>query len=79
MKQRRGRPRCACTWATSPAPDHAFLDSLGYARTRDTSLGNLRLMQALAEQLHVPPPRCRETAEFLLDAKLICPLGGDYV
>ena len=27
----------------------------------------------------MPPAACREAAEFLLDAKLICPLGGKYV
>ncbi|MBN2581077.1 MAG: hypothetical protein JXB10_18990 [Pirellulales bacterium] len=50
-----------------------------YHRTRETSLNNLRLMNALEQQLHVPPAGCKEAAEFLLDAKLICPLGGQYV
>ncbi|HEY4759641.1 MAG TPA: hypothetical protein VIH42_03585, partial [Thermoguttaceae bacterium] len=49
-----------------------------YNRTRETSLNNLRLLQALNQQLHVPPAICREAAEFLLDAKLVCPLGGEY-
>ena len=56
-----------------------WLNGLGYARTRETSLGNLRLMSALDQQLHVPPEDCMDAAEFLLDAKLVCPLGGDYV
>jgi hypothetical protein len=55
------------------------LNDLGYARTRETLLGNLRLLHALDQQLHVPPSACKEAAEFLLDAKLICPLGGEYV
>jgi hypothetical protein len=55
------------------------LNDLGYARTRETSLNNLRLMHALDQQLHVPPAVCKEAAGFLLDAKLICPLGGQYV
>ncbi len=55
------------------------LNDLGYARTRETSLGNVRFLHALDQQLHVPPAACKETAEFLLDAKLICPLGGKYV
>ena len=55
------------------------LNDLGYARTRETSLGNLRLLHALNQQLHVPPEACRNEAEFLLDAKMICPLGGKYV
>lgn len=55
------------------------LNDLGYARTRETSLGNLRLLHGLDQQLHVPTAACKETAESLLGAKLICPLGGDYV
>ena len=56
-----------------------FLNNWGYARTRETALGNVRLMQALNQQLHVPAKDCREAAEFLLAAKLVCPLGGQYV
>ncbi len=56
-----------------------FLNNWGYARTRETSLGNLRLMHSLNQQLHVPVKDCREAAEFLLAAKLVCPLGGQYV
>ncbi len=56
-----------------------FLNNWGYARTRETALGNVRLMQSLNQQLHVPAKDCREAAEFLLAAKLVCPLGGDYV
>jgi hypothetical protein len=55
------------------------LNDLFYARTRQTSLSNLRFLQALNQQLHVPAAACKETAESLLDAKLICPLGGKYV
>ena len=55
------------------------LNNWGYSRTRETALGNLRLMHALDQQLHVPPEHCKEAAEFLLSAKLICPLGGQYV
>ena len=55
------------------------INDLAYARTRETSLGNLRLLHALNQQLHVPVAACRETAEKLLDAKLSCPLGGKYI
>ena len=55
------------------------LNRWGYSRTRETALGNLRLMHALEQQLHVPGKDCKETAEFLLSAKLICPLGGKFV
>ncbi len=55
------------------------LNNWGYSRTRETALGDLRLMHALNQQLHVPPQQCKETAESLLAAKLICPLGGKFV
>jgi len=55
------------------------LNDLLYARTRQTSLSNLRLLQTLDQQLHVPSAACKEMAESLLDAKMICPLGGKYV
>jgi len=54
------------------------LNDLAYARTRETSLNNLRFLHVLDQQLHVPAASCLEAAEFLLDAKLICPLGGRY-
>jgi hypothetical protein len=54
------------------------VNDLAYARTRETSLGNLRLLHALNQQLHVPPEKCRALAESLLDAKLVCSLGGKY-
>lgn len=57
----------------------AFLNAWGYRRSRETCLGNLRLMHALDQQLRVPPEDCLEAAEFLLGARLICPLGGQYV
>ena len=56
-----------------------FLNNWGYARTRETALGNVRLMHSLNQQLHVPAKDCQEAAEFLLSAKLVCPLGGRYV
>jgi hypothetical protein len=55
-----------------------MLNTMGFLRTRQTSLGNIRLMHALAQQLHVPGGDCKAAAELLLDAKLICPLGGEY-
>jgi hypothetical protein len=55
------------------------INTLSYLRTRDTSLGNVRLMHALNQQLHVPGPDCKTAAELLLGATLVCPLGGEYV
>jgi hypothetical protein len=56
-----------------------IVNGLAYARTRLTSEGNLRLLHSLAQQLHVPGPHAKEAAELLLDARLIDPLGGQYV
>ena len=56
-----------------------LVNNIGYVRTRETSLGNLRLLRDLEGQLHVPPKTCKEAAEFLLGARLVCPLGGEYV
>jgi hypothetical protein len=50
-----------------------------FARTRATSLGNLRLLHQLTQQLHVPGEDALGAAELLLGAKLVCPLGGQYV
>lgn len=55
------------------------VNMLGFLRTRDTSLSNLRLLRALEQQLRIPAPYCRDAAELLLDATLHCPLGGEYV
>ncbi len=56
----------------------SWINSLGFARTRNTSLGNLLLLQQMEQQLHVAPAEARTLAEQLLDGKLICPLGGTY-
>ncbi len=55
-----------------------FVNKQLYTRTRETSLSNLRLFHQLQQQLHVPPGSSREAAEFLLGAKVYCPLGGEY-
>jgi hypothetical protein len=54
------------------------LTAIGYMRTRDASVAASRLMNSLANQLHVPRPECRELAERLIDGKCVCPLGGEY-
>jgi hypothetical protein len=56
-----------------------LVNAWGYAKTRETCMGNLRLLHAMEQQLHVPGADCRDAAELLLDARLICPLRGKYV
>jgi hypothetical protein len=55
------------------------LNDFAYARTRETCLGNVRLMHDLGQQFHVPGEECKNAAELLLDGELVCPLGGEYV
>jgi hypothetical protein len=55
-----------------------MINAYGYRQSRQIALGNTRYMNMLIEQLHVPPPAAMTTAEQLLDAKLLEPLGGKY-
>ena len=54
------------------------VNSLGYMRARETCVAACRLMNTLANQLHVPRDQCRGVAEKLMDGQFICPLGGEY-
>ncbi len=54
------------------------VNAFGYMRARETSVAASRLMNTLANQLHVPRDECREFAERLVDGKFVCPLGGEY-
>lgn len=54
------------------------VNALGYMRARETSVAACRLMNTLANQLHVPRDQCQTVAETLMDGKFVCPLGGTY-
>jgi hypothetical protein len=54
------------------------VNALGYARSRETCVAACRLMNTLANQLHVPRDECRAFAEELMDGQFVCPLGGEY-
>ncbi|WP_428304092.1 hypothetical protein [Lacipirellula sp.] len=56
----------------------ATVSAFGYMRTRETSVAACRLMNTLANQLHVPREDCQSVAERLMDGKFVCPLGGTY-
>lgn len=56
-----------------------LVNAWGFSRTRQTALGNIDLLHQIAEQLHVPGDAARTAAELLLSARLVCPLGGQYV
>ena len=56
-----------------------YVDDLGGRRAEATCRGGARLLNSLQQQLHVAPQDALKTAEALLDARLVCPLGGTYV
>src|SRR6185369_15050055 len=76
--------------ADMPAQVHLFVgdlshsklanlaNTLAYRRARMVSAGNVRFLNVLANQLHVPREQCLAVAEKILDAKLVDPLGGTY-
>ena len=55
-----------------------LINAYGYRQSRQIAVGNTRYMNMLVEQLHVPPADAMTTAEKLLDARLLEPLGGKY-
>ncbi len=56
----------------------AYLNELSFQRAKQASIGNARLMQILIQQLGVPREAAHETVQRLLNAELICSLGGQY-
>jgi hypothetical protein len=75
-------PRPAQVWFQADDLAHSklapMLNAYGYRQSRQITRGNTKYMNMLSEQLHVPPAEGRATAERLLAAKLVSPLGGDY-
>ena len=59
------RPGVAARRRRFAGPRDAGAEPLGLHRTRETALGNLRLMQAFQQQLHVPAADCKAAAESL--------------
>jgi len=62
----------------SQARLQSWVNSLAYSRAYQASVGNAKLLHALSQQLGVPRDRALDAAEGLLDAKLLCSLGGEY-
>ena len=56
----------------------SWVNSAAYSRARQASAGNVKLLHALSQQLGVPRDRALAAAEDLLDARLLCSLGGEY-
>ncbi len=55
-----------------------WLNAMGHERARQISVANARFISILTQQLQIPPADARQVAEELLDAKLVCALGGEY-
>jgi len=55
-----------------------WFNFLSYERATQTSVGNAKLLHALSQQFRVPRAEARQVAEQLLDAELVCSLGGEY-
>ena len=54
------------------------VNGLFYLSAKNAAVGNVHFLQSLANQLHVPPEDCLKDAEQLIDARLTCPVGGQY-
>ncbi len=57
----------------------AWFNTFWFRRAAQTTRGNLMLLDSLQQQLKVPPEQSLATAEKLLDARLQCSLGGQYI
>jgi hypothetical protein len=60
------------------AKSSAWVKSFYRERARQTSLANAALLQHVVQQLQVSPKTAKDLVETLLDAKLVCQLGGEY-
>jgi len=57
---------------------YATVNAAAYTHARKISAGNTMLMASMIQQLNMPPQTALATAERLLNARLVCPLGGQY-
>ena len=55
-----------------------WVKTINYQRSMQTTLGNVRLLHTLSQQLGVPRDEALALAEQLLGVKLTCTLGGEY-
>jgi len=62
----------------SKAKLRPWVNTLAYDRSYQASLGNAKLLHTLSQQLGVPRGQASTEAERLLDAKLVCSVGGEY-
>lgn len=62
----------------SAAKFRTWIDARSFTRAGQISQGNAQFLGILTQQLGVPQADALTTAETLLDAKLKCPLRGEY-
>ena len=55
-----------------------WVNVVNYRRSWQTSVANIKMLNTLIQQFGVPIDRALETAETLLDVKLVCSLSGKY-
>ncbi len=55
-----------------------WIDAMEYERARQSSVGNVHFINLLEQQLRVPQSDSQRVARDLLNADLVCPLGGTY-
>ena len=55
-----------------------WLEQIRFWRARQATLGNVRLINGVMNQLGVAPESAKTYTENLLDVKLLCPLEGTY-
>jgi hypothetical protein len=62
----------------SQAEFQTWVNSMTYSRSFQTTSGNVKLLHVLTQQLGVPREHALAVAEQLIDANLVCSLGGQY-
>ncbi len=55
-----------------------WVNTFWYRRSFAASRGNLRLLDAMQQQFHLSPEAALASSQYLLDTRLVCPLGGQY-
>ncbi len=55
-----------------------LINGFGYFRARQVTGGNLHFLQRIQSQLGVPSDQSLRSAEELLNARLVCALGGEF-
>ncbi|MDZ4821206.1 MAG: hypothetical protein SGJ20_19775 [Planctomycetota bacterium] len=54
-----------------------LINTYGYFRARQITGGNLHFLHSLTSQLGVPADQALNTADEVLEGRLLCPLGGE--